>query len=104
MPNTFQILILNQISANGLKRLPAERYTTGKEIKTPDAVLVRSADMQNLDDAASEFDELILRPLRSGEPVLYTAEVPLHDVSGNHLATGRITWQIKDWGQVRTKV
>ncbi len=53
MPNTFQILILNQISANGLKRLPAERYTTGKEIKTPDAVLVRSADMHKLDIPAS---------------------------------------------------
>ena len=54
--------------------------------------------------SASELDERIIRPLSSGEPVLYTAEVPLHDISGNHLATGRITWQIKDWGQVRTKV
>ena len=53
MPNTFQILILNQISANGLKRLPTERYTTGKEIKAPDAVLVRSADMHKLDIPAS---------------------------------------------------
>ena len=53
MPNTFQILILNQISANGLKRLPAERYTTGKEIKTPDAILVRSADMHKMDIPSS---------------------------------------------------
>ncbi len=54
--------------------------------------------------SASELDDRLIRPLSSGEPVLYTAEVPLHDISGNHLATGRITWQIKDWGQVRTKV
>lgn len=54
--------------------------------------------------SSSELQEQIIRPLGSGEPVLYTAEVPLHDVSGNHLATGRITWQIKEWGQVRTKV
>ncbi|HQW20479.1 MAG TPA: phosphoglycerate dehydrogenase [Rhodocyclaceae bacterium] len=50
---SFQIQILNQISANGLKRLPAERYTVGKDIKAPDAVLVRSADMHTLDIPAS---------------------------------------------------
>lgn len=49
MATNHQILILNQISANGLKRLPAERYTTGKDLKTPDAVLVRSADMHKLE-------------------------------------------------------
>ncbi len=41
----FEILLLNQISANGLKCLPAERYSTGKDVARPDAVLVRSADM-----------------------------------------------------------
>ncbi len=41
----FNILVLNQISANGLKRLPAARYSTGKDMARPDAVLVRSADM-----------------------------------------------------------
>jgi D-3-phosphoglycerate dehydrogenase len=49
----FQVLILNQISANGLKRLPAERYVSGKDIKHPDAVLVRSADMQSMEIPAS---------------------------------------------------
>ena len=49
----LNILVLNQISANGLKRLPAERYSTGKDIAAPDAVLVRSADMHALAIAAS---------------------------------------------------
>ncbi|MGY4829765.1 phosphoglycerate dehydrogenase [Sphaerotilaceae bacterium SBD11-9] len=49
----FQILVLNQISANGLKRLPAERYKVGKDVAQPDAVLVRSADMHALDIPAS---------------------------------------------------
>lgn len=49
----LNILVLNQISANGLKRLPAERYSTGKDIAAPDAVLVRSADMHALTIAAS---------------------------------------------------
>jgi D-3-phosphoglycerate dehydrogenase / 2-oxoglutarate reductase len=41
----FKVLVLNQISAQGLKRLPAERYETGNDIASPDAVLVRSADL-----------------------------------------------------------
>ncbi len=53
MGQSFQVLLLNQISANGLKRLPAQRYTTGKDIATPDAVLVRSADMHTMAIAPS---------------------------------------------------
>jgi D-3-phosphoglycerate dehydrogenase len=49
----FQILVLNQISANGLKRLPSERYKAGKDVAQPDAVLVRSADMHALDIPSS---------------------------------------------------
>jgi len=44
----FEVLVLNQISANGLKRLPAERYKIGPDLTAPDAVLVRSADMHAL--------------------------------------------------------
>jgi D-3-phosphoglycerate dehydrogenase len=44
----FKILVLNSISAHGLKRLPVARYVTGKDIAAPDAVLVRSADMHAL--------------------------------------------------------
>lgn len=45
--------MLNQISPNGLKRLPAECYTLGKDSLQPDAVLVRSADMHVLEIPAS---------------------------------------------------
>jgi len=45
----FNVLVLNQISANGLKRLPPERYTVGKDVPHPDAVLVRSADMLSME-------------------------------------------------------
>jgi len=41
----YRILVLNQISAAGLKRLPHDRYTCGKDIADPDAILVRSSDM-----------------------------------------------------------
>jgi D-3-phosphoglycerate dehydrogenase len=53
MAERFNILVLNQISANGLARLPAERYTVGKDVAQPSAVLVRSADMHTLDIPAS---------------------------------------------------
>ncbi len=49
----LHILVLNQISANGLKRLPAETYAVGKDIAAPDAVLLRSADMHAMDIPAS---------------------------------------------------
>ncbi|MGZ5787245.1 MAG: phosphoglycerate dehydrogenase [Ramlibacter sp.] len=49
----FRVLVVNQISANGLKRLPAENYTTGKDIADPDAILVRSADLHSVDIAQS---------------------------------------------------
>lgn len=53
MADPFEILILNQISQNGLKRLPAERYKVGKECVRPDAIMVRSADMHKMDIPAS---------------------------------------------------
>jgi len=53
MANQFKVQLLNQISQNGLKRLPADRYSCSKEVVAPDAVLVRSADMHKLEIAAS---------------------------------------------------
>ena len=41
----YQILTLNQISTQALQRFPADRYTVGKHVEHPDAILVRSHDM-----------------------------------------------------------
>ncbi|MDO8931875.1 MAG: phosphoglycerate dehydrogenase [Rhodocyclaceae bacterium] len=49
----FQVLILNNVSQNGLKRLPPERFVCAKEVAKPDAVLLRSADMHAMDIPAS---------------------------------------------------
>lgn len=49
----FRVLVLNQISGNGLKRLPAGRYVVGHDVADPDAILVRSADMHSMDIPAS---------------------------------------------------
>ena len=49
----FRVLVLNQISENGLQRLPAGRYIAGKDLAEPHAVLVRSADMHAMQIAPS---------------------------------------------------
>jgi D-3-phosphoglycerate dehydrogenase len=38
----FRIAVFNSISARGLQRLPAMRYTVGKGLSEPDAILLRS--------------------------------------------------------------
>lgn len=48
-----QILILNKISTLGIKRLPTDEYEVGSEFATPDAILVRSAKMHDMDIPAS---------------------------------------------------
>ncbi|HSW09080.1 phosphoglycerate dehydrogenase [Aquabacterium sp.] len=48
MRERLQVLVLNQISANGLARLPAESYLVGKDVAAPAAVLLRSADMHGM--------------------------------------------------------
>jgi len=47
------VLVLNQVSASGLSRLPAERYHVGKDVTGPAAILVRSADLHGMDIPAT---------------------------------------------------
>ncbi|HET9338981.1 MAG TPA: phosphoglycerate dehydrogenase [Casimicrobiaceae bacterium] len=49
----FRILTLNQISTHGLHRFPPARYTVGKAIDSPDAIIVRSHDMHAMAIPAS---------------------------------------------------
>jgi len=46
---TYQILTLNNISPLGLERLSADRYRVGSDVKNPDAILVRSAKMHDME-------------------------------------------------------
>jgi D-3-phosphoglycerate dehydrogenase len=45
----FKILTLNNISVKGLERLPREQYEIASEISHPDAILVRSAKMHDME-------------------------------------------------------
>ncbi|HLD13371.1 MAG TPA: phosphoglycerate dehydrogenase [Burkholderiales bacterium] len=44
-----QILTLNNISPLGLARLPKDHYHVGSDVKVPDAILVRSAKMHDME-------------------------------------------------------
>ncbi len=47
--NTFRILTLNHISHLGLEHFPEDRYQVGPDIARPDAILVRSHNMMDMD-------------------------------------------------------
>ena len=49
------------------------------------------------------FQQQIIFPLRSNESVIVPCEIKIHDAKGNHLTTGKVFWQIKDWTKVKTK-
>jgi acyl-coenzyme A thioesterase PaaI-like protein len=50
------------------------------------------------------LSENIVEPLKEKDSVVITCEVSIHDTAGNHLTTGKVYWQIKDWQKVKTKV
>lgn len=49
----YKILTLNNISVVGLERLPRDKYEVASEIQHPDAILVRSHNMHDMDIPAS---------------------------------------------------
>src|SRR5213593_3638536 len=49
----FEILVLNQISPVGLKRFPDKGYKVSRDAAHPDAILVRSHDMNAMKIAES---------------------------------------------------
>jgi D-3-phosphoglycerate dehydrogenase len=53
MAERFNVLLLDAISASGLKQLPGERYHTARDLAAPDAVLLRSHDMHAMELPAS---------------------------------------------------
>lgn len=53
MAKVFHVLTLNKISPAGLKRLPAGRYQVGDKIAQPDAILVRSHNMLEMEIPSS---------------------------------------------------
>lgn len=49
MTTAYRILTLNKISAQGLKRFPSTLYQVGADVASPDAILVRSQIMHDME-------------------------------------------------------
>jgi len=69
----FKIQTLNNISKNGLARLPGNLYSVANEVAEPDAILVRSADMHGKPIPAS-----VLAVARAGAG---TNNIPVAELS-----------------------
>lgn len=50
------------------------------------------------------LQEKVYDPLKTQDAIILVCEVKIHDAKGNHLTTGNVYWQIKDWQKVKTKV
>lgn len=50
------------------------------------------------------FQENIYDPLKIEDVTIVPCEVRIHDSKGNHLTTGKVFWQIKEWSKVKTRV
>ena len=80
----LEVLLLNPIAQVGLKRLPAERFSVVRESKSPDVILVRSADMHGM-----AFDTNLKAVARAGAgtnnipiPALSALGVPVFNAPG----------------------
>lgn len=49
MTDKFHVLVLNNVSANGLERLPWDRFAVSADVEDPEAILLRSADLHKVD-------------------------------------------------------
>lgn len=50
------------------------------------------------------LEEKIYKPLEEAESTVVICEIKIHDKEGNHLSTGKVHWQVKEWDKVKTKV
>ena len=61
MTEKYRVRVLNHISVGGLKRLPWDRFTVSADVEDPHAILVRSADLHEM-----EISEPLLAVGRAG--------------------------------------
>jgi D-3-phosphoglycerate dehydrogenase / 2-oxoglutarate reductase len=81
---TFKILCLNSIAVAGLDRLPRERYEVASEASKPDAIMLRSFNMHNM-----QVPDSVLAVARAGAgvnnipvPALSKRGIPVFNAPG----------------------
>lgn len=51
----------------------------------------------------SWLNDQIYHPLKTAESINVICEIKIFDAQNNHLTTGKVHWQIKEWKRVKTK-
>ena len=51
-----------------------------------------------------KVEQQLLSVLKTEESVNIVCDISVHDTNNNHICTGFIEWQIKDWKKVKTDV
>ena len=84
MTDKYRVRVINHISAGGLKRLPWDRFAVSAEVDDPHAILVRSADLHDM-----EIPESLLAVGRAGSgtnnipvPAMSARGVPVFNAPG----------------------
>lgn len=54
--------------------------------------------------SAEDSQIKVKEPLENNESVVIVCDISCYDADKNHVSTGYIEWQIKDWQKVKTKV
>jgi acyl-coenzyme A thioesterase PaaI-like protein len=75
-----------------MQRLEMEYHYQGKM----DAVAAFSISSEWL-------QQQIYEPLKNQDAVTLICEIKIFDAKSNHLTTGKVYWQIKEWKRVKTK-
>lgn len=94
---TTGFLLLSKLDAKKyrliMQRLEMDYHYQGKM----DAV----ASFSISEDWLKEF---IYVPLQQQDAVIIICEIKILDLKDNHLTTGKVHWQVKDWQKVKTKI
>lgn len=64
----------------------------------------KSAVIASFSLSESQAEELILTPLLLADAVVHTFELTVNDTTGKVICKASVTWQVKPWSKVRTKV
>ena len=50
------------------------------------------------------LNQHVYLPLQTQETIIVPFEIDIHDTEKNHLCTGKINWQVKNWDKVKTRI
>ncbi len=52
----------------------------------------------------SWLDQNVFKPLENQESIIVDCDIDIFDKENNHLTRGKVSWQLKPWNKVKTKV